>query len=59
LRARDLNDFERIHRAELSALPGVARMQSLFSLREVVAQRVPRAVFAASHRANRLSPSRR
>lgn len=46
LRARDLHDFERIHRAELSELPGVARMQSLFSLREIVAQRVPPALFA-------------
>lgn len=38
LRARDLNDFERIHRDELSKLPGVTRMQSLFSLREVLAR---------------------
>jgi DNA-binding Lrp family transcriptional regulator len=46
LRARDLRDFERIHRTELSELPGVVRMQSLFSLREIVAQRVPPALFA-------------
>lgn len=39
--ARDLADFERIHRTELSALPGVARMRSLFSLREVVRRRAP------------------
>lgn len=45
LRARDLRDFERIHRTELSQLPGVARMQSLFSLREVVPHRVPPALF--------------
>lgn len=45
LRARDLKDFERIHRTELSELPGVVHMQSLFSLREVVAQRVPPALF--------------
>jgi len=45
LRARDLRDFERIHRTELSELPGVVRMQSLFSLREIVAQRVPPALF--------------
>jgi len=38
LRARDLNDFERIHRDELSKLPGVTRMQSLFSLREVLSR---------------------
>ena len=46
LRARDLRDFERIHRTELSELPGVVRMQSLFSLREIVAQRVPPALLA-------------
>jgi Lrp/AsnC family leucine-responsive transcriptional regulator len=44
LRARDLADFERIHRAELSELPGVARMQSLFSLREVVSRPAPPAL---------------
>lgn len=36
LNARDLRDFERVHREELSALPRVARMQSHFALREVV-----------------------
>lgn len=46
LRARDLQDFERIHRTELSQLPGVTRMQSLFSLREVVPHRTPPALFA-------------
>lgn len=45
LRARDLRDFERIHRAELSELPGVVRMQSLFSLREIVPLRAPPALF--------------
>lgn len=45
VRARDLKDFEGVHRAELSELPGVARMQSLFSLREIVAQRVPPSLF--------------
>lgn len=45
LRARDLKDFERVHRMELSQLPGVARMQSLFSLREVVSHRTPPALF--------------
>jgi len=38
LRARDLIDFERIHREELTKLPGVVRMQSLFSLREVLSR---------------------
>ncbi|MBX7482935.1 Lrp/AsnC family transcriptional regulator [Qipengyuania qiaonensis] len=38
LRAKDLKDFERIHREELSKLPGVSGMQSLFALREVLSR---------------------
>jgi Lrp/AsnC family transcriptional regulator, leucine-responsive regulatory protein len=34
--ARDIEDFERIHRTELSRLPRVARIQSSFAMREVV-----------------------
>jgi Lrp/AsnC family transcriptional regulator, leucine-responsive regulatory protein len=41
LRARDLSDFERIHREELAGLPGVTRMQSLFALREVISHAAP------------------
>jgi Lrp/AsnC family leucine-responsive transcriptional regulator len=48
LRARDLADYERIHRVELSEIPGVARMQSLFSLREVVHRPAPQALFERS-----------
>lgn len=48
LLARDLQDFERIHRQELTKLPGVSRMQSLFGLREVVARRVPPAALKCS-----------
>lgn len=33
--ARDLADFERIHKEELSRLPGVARLKSSFALRAV------------------------
>ena len=33
--ARDLADFERIHKEQLSRLPGVARMKSSFALRDV------------------------
>jgi Lrp/AsnC family leucine-responsive transcriptional regulator len=44
LRARDLADFERIHRVELSELPGVTRMQTLFSMREVVSRPAPLAL---------------
>ena len=36
--ARDLADYERIHRQELSRLPGVARLRSSFALREVKAR---------------------
>lgn len=35
--AADLPDFERIHRRDLSRLPGVARLQSSFTLRTVKA----------------------
>lgn len=33
---RDVADYERIHKEQLSRLPGVSRMQSNFSLRKVV-----------------------
>lgn len=33
--ARDLSDFERIHKQELSRLPGVTRLRSSFVLRDV------------------------
>ncbi|MCU0890355.1 MAG: Lrp/AsnC family transcriptional regulator [Sandarakinorhabdus sp.] len=46
LRARDLADFARIHREELAELPSVARMHSLFSLREVVSRPAPPALLA-------------
>jgi Lrp/AsnC family transcriptional regulator, leucine-responsive regulatory protein len=39
--ARDLADFERIHKEELSRLPGVARLKSSFALREVKARALP------------------
>ena len=41
VRARDLTHFARIHRDELSRLPGVTQMESGFVLREVVAPRLP------------------
>jgi Lrp/AsnC family leucine-responsive transcriptional regulator len=43
--ARDIEDFERIHRTELSRLPRVARIQSSFAMREVVDRAVPPVVF--------------
>lgn len=43
--ARDLADFERIHKEELSRLPGVARLRSGFALREVVSRQLPASCF--------------
>ena len=48
--ARDIQDFERIHRTELSRLPRVARVQSSFALREVVNRAVPTVVFGETKR---------
>lgn len=39
--ARDLADFERIHKEQLSRLPGVARLKSSFVLREVANRPLP------------------
>jgi Lrp/AsnC family transcriptional regulator, leucine-responsive regulatory protein len=39
--ARDMIDFERIHKTELSRLPGVARLKSSFALREVTNRVLP------------------
>jgi DNA-binding Lrp family transcriptional regulator len=52
--ARDIEDFERIHRTELSRLPRVARLESSFALREIVSRAVPPSVFGKS-----APPSRR
>ena len=41
--ARDLADFERIHKEQLSRLPGVVRLKSSFSLREVTSRALPEA----------------
>jgi Lrp/AsnC family transcriptional regulator, leucine-responsive regulatory protein len=51
--ARDIEDFERIHRTELSRLPRVARIQSSFALREVVDRAVPPVIFAGTRRRGR------
>jgi Lrp/AsnC family transcriptional regulator, leucine-responsive regulatory protein len=48
--ARDIEDFERIHRTELSRLPRVARIQSSFAMRDVVNRTVPPVVFGNSSR---------
>jgi len=51
--ARDIEDFERIHRTELSRLPRVARLESSFALREVVNRAVPPSVFGKGPRTAR------
>lgn len=43
--AKDIEDFERIHRNELSRLPKLSRIQSSFAIRDVVSRTVPPAVF--------------
>ena len=43
--ARDIEDYENIHRNQLSRLPRVARLQSSFALREVVNRSVPPILF--------------
>jgi Lrp/AsnC family transcriptional regulator, leucine-responsive regulatory protein len=48
--ARDIADFERIHRTELSRLPRVARVQSSFAMREVVNRMVPNIIFGELNR---------
>jgi Lrp/AsnC family leucine-responsive transcriptional regulator len=57
--ARDIQDFERIHRTELSRLPRVARIESSFALREVVNRAVPPVVFSASGAPKHKPPSPR
>ena len=52
---RDIEDFERIHRTELSRLPRVARIQSSFALRDVVNRTVPPVVFGKPSRAKKES----
>src|SRR5258708_4000829 len=48
--ARDIEDFERIHRTELSRLPRVARIQSSFAMRHVVNPAAPPIVFGKMSR---------
>jgi Lrp/AsnC family transcriptional regulator, leucine-responsive regulatory protein len=55
--ARDIEDFERIHRTELSRLPKVARIQSSFAMRDVVNRTVPLAIFAPSTKTRRKRPA--
>jgi Lrp/AsnC family transcriptional regulator, leucine-responsive regulatory protein len=43
--AKDIQDFERIHRTELSRLPRVARIQSSYAIREIIHKPAPLAMF--------------
>lgn len=45
--ARDLADYERIHKQELSRLPGVMRLRSSFVLRDVKSRPIPASALAA------------
>jgi Lrp/AsnC family transcriptional regulator, leucine-responsive regulatory protein len=51
--ARNIEDFEHIHRTELSRLPRVARIQSSFAMRDVVNRAVPPVIFGRSGRAKK------
>ena len=48
--ARDLADFERIHKEQLSRLPGVARLKSSFALRDVTSKPLPASCLLPSHK---------
>jgi Lrp/AsnC family leucine-responsive transcriptional regulator len=39
--ARDIEDFEHIHKTQLARLPGVARIQSNFALRTILDRNIP------------------
>jgi len=48
--ARDLADFERIHKEQLSRLPGVVRLKSSFALREVANKPLPASCLLSSRK---------
>lgn len=53
--AKDIQDFERIHRTELSRLPRVARIQSSFAIREIINRAVPPVIFGQPNRIRKRS----
>jgi len=55
--ARDIEDFEHIHRTQLSRLPRVARIQSSFALREIINRVVPPAALRPRANLKALSAS--
>ena len=56
--ARDIEDFEHIHRTQLSRLPRVARIQSSFALREIINRVVPPAALRQGGKTGPSRPSR-
>lgn len=42
LAVKDLADFERVHKTQISRLPNVSRIQSSFAIREVLRRPLPR-----------------
>jgi DNA-binding Lrp family transcriptional regulator len=46
VQARDMEDYERIHKQQLSRMPGVARLHSSFAMRSVVKRGVSVAALA-------------
>jgi Lrp/AsnC family transcriptional regulator, leucine-responsive regulatory protein len=46
--ARDIADFEHIHKTQLSRLPRVARIQSSFAMRDIVDRASPSAIFTVA-----------
>ena len=57
--AKDLEDFENIHRTQLSRLPRVARIQSSFALREVINRVVPPAALRQDARVTPVAAPKR
>ncbi|HKU95024.1 MAG TPA: Lrp/AsnC family transcriptional regulator [Vineibacter sp.] len=51
--ARDIEDFEHIHKGQLSTLPRVARIHSSFAIREVINRPVPPTALERLRRAAR------
>jgi DNA-binding Lrp family transcriptional regulator len=48
--ARDIADFERIHKEQLSRLPGASRLKSSFALRDVINRSLPESCLLPSRK---------
>ena len=46
VQARDMQDYERIHKQHLSRMPGVARLHSSFAMRSVIKRNISPAVLS-------------